>query len=895
MAITVEARTSLIELVVGMFGAAPGASVLSDLVAAYEKGQTIKQIAANLANTTEFKNIFPTFLTNAEFATKVVDQLVGTEVVAAEKAAAVTTLTAMLNAGASRSSVFVDAIDAVDAITSSNTAWANAGAALDNKVAAAVYYSVDKQLSGASLSALQDVVRTVTSAASTLEASKAVSNGDSTVGGSFTLTINQDTLTGTKNDDTFTAGVATAANGTTLVDTLQAIDQITGGEGVDTLKATVNSGAATIAPTITGVENLEIRSTAAGSGLTLTGATGVSKITVANSTATAAVNSVGAVATLAVANQNTNVAFDGQTATTLALNFSSVGGTATGGTEVDVDLGAAAASKATTLNITTANSRVEVLDTTGANVATTATIAATGTNILKLTDGAALTSLTVTGTGSVNVSAVDLVKVSTLTVGDGGITFTTGDSTITGTLTATTGAGKDTLTVDGAIVKSVSTGAGNDSVTTATAALVATATIDLGAGDDTLTLGAAPTAGATLTAGEGTDTLALAIADYTTVSGFSSTNLGKITGFETLSINGAALANGSTVDLSKLSGLTSAQILGVANTGAATISNVGANASVVLKGNMVAGQADGSLTVSLKDATGSADVLNLTIDQNITQNNDGTVDTFTSAVTGITLTGIETVNFNSTGNLSTAVTTGNSTDKAVNGLTMTNNDLVTLNVSGDQAFTFTSAAGMTKLATVNLGASTAGGTVNLNAATTIGVTVTGSAAADTITGTTKVDTISGGAGSDVITGGTGADVLSGGAGNDRFVLAASTDSTLVAMDVISDFTANTVGQGTNGAATTAGAVAAATSRNGDVIDLATLATPTTIEFSVQSNAADAQTAIQNANADTALASVNAALDSSSGRLYIDIDNNGTIDSVITLTGVTTLTAAAFVV
>jgi len=73
MAITVEARTSLIELVVGMFGAAPGAKVLSDLVAAYEKGQTIKQIAANLANTIEFTTLFPTFLTNAEFATKVVN------------------------------------------------------------------------------------------------------------------------------------------------------------------------------------------------------------------------------------------------------------------------------------------------------------------------------------------------------------------------------------------------------------------------------------------------------------------------------------------------------------------------------------------------------------------------------------------------------------------------------------------------------------------------------------------------------------------------------------------------------------------------------------------------------------------------------------------------------
>ena len=121
MAITVEQRTSIIELVVGMFGAAPGASVLSDLVAAYEAGQSLKQIAANLAKTNEFKGIFPTFLTNAEFATKVVNQLVGTEVVQAEKDAAVTELTAMLNGGASRSSVFVDAIAGVTSVASTVT------------------------------------------------------------------------------------------------------------------------------------------------------------------------------------------------------------------------------------------------------------------------------------------------------------------------------------------------------------------------------------------------------------------------------------------------------------------------------------------------------------------------------------------------------------------------------------------------------------------------------------------------------------------------------------------------------------------------------------------------------------------------------------------------------
>ena len=314
---------------------------------------------------------------------------------------------------------------------------------------------------------------------------------------------------------------------------------------------------------------------------------------------------------------------------------------------------------------------------------------------------------------------------------------------------------------------------------------------------------------------------------------------------------------------------------------------------------MVAGQADGSIAISLKDATGTSDSLDLTIDQAITQNNDTTVDTFTSAITNITTTGVETLNVTSTGTLSTAVTAGNETDVAVNGLAITNNDLATLNVDGDQAFTFTSAAGMTELTTINLSENTAGGTVNVSAAATDGtaaaITITGSQGDDVITGSGNADTISGGAGNDTITGGAKADTLSGGEGNDKFVLAAATDSTLVNLDVITDFSANTFGVGADGAVTSKGATGvAADDLTGDLIDL-TVSALTDLEVSVQSNASDAQTFIQNAANDATLSAVNVALDSSSSKLYIDIDNNGTVDSVMELTGVTTIDEAAFLI
>lgn len=290
MAITVEQRTSIIELVVGMFGAAPGASVLSDLVAAYEAGSTLKQIAANLANTDQFKGIFPTFLTNAEFATKVVNQLVGSEVVQAEKDAAVTTLTGLLNGGQSRSSLFVDAINAVNAITSDNANWGNAGAAFDNKVSVAVYYSVDKQLSGSSLSALQNVISGVTSAAATVTTAKATADNTSTAGSVFVLTVGGDSFTGGNGNDTFTASETTAATWTVG-------DSINGGDGTDTLNVTQT--AAITLPVGSSVQNVENINLLSGAAITIDASTGFTGLTALKSTSksTAASTTLTAAAT----------------------------------------------------------------------------------------------------------------------------------------------------------------------------------------------------------------------------------------------------------------------------------------------------------------------------------------------------------------------------------------------------------------------------------------------------------------------------------------------------------------------------------------------------------------------------------------------------------------------
>ncbi|MBC52827.1 MAG: hypothetical protein CMQ34_03225 [Gammaproteobacteria bacterium] len=877
---TIETRAELITIVVAMFDAAPGVAVLSDLTAASDAGNSNTAIAASLANSAEFKSIFPTFLANSEFVGKLVDQMVGNLVVAAEKDAIKTILTAEMNAGATRVDVVLTAVAALKAIPETDSVWGNAAAAFNNKVEVATFHTVEKQQATTSLADLQEVLATIDNTEASVTSAKSEITGDAEAGQSLSLTGNQDTLTGGAGNDTFTAGAAQDGNGT-LINTLQGVDVLDGGAGTDTINITLTGGAV-VAPSMSNIENVTVRVTNAADSLSLSGASGVTNVTVANSTvaSTAATGTVSGVAgaALTVKNQSNAVSFDGSTGSALTLTFDTVGSSSA---RTAIDLGKATAAKATSATITANNAHVNV-DSTAADVFTSATVAATGSNTIDFTDSAAtLTSLTVSGAGSLKTSNVDLTKVATLTAGDGGVTFKGGSAATS--FSATTGSGKDSLTVAGTNLKSVDTGAGNDSVTVSSA-LAATSTVTLGAGDDTITLQAAPSAGATITAGDGTDTIGLALADYTTVSGYSSTNLAKISGFEVLSITDALTA---AVNVSKLSGITSFQTVGA--TGAQTVSGLGANASVTLNGDIVTN--NGALTLTMTDATGSSDVLNLTLNHKAAlASNSNTAVTSTVAVAGV-----ETLNVN-TGVTST--TAGATNVKATYTLALgaTATSLATLDVNGSQAVSFTSNAALTKLATVDASDNTGGVTIDASAATAAAaaLTITGSAtAANTLTGGAKGDTLIGGSKGDTLTGGAGADTLTGGAGNDIFAYTAANQSNLIALDTITDFSANTFGNGTNGAAGT-GATTTVASRTGDVLSFDVAAAQVTAGalVSVQSNASDAQTFLQNTAANGTANQVGVALDSSSNRLYVDWDSDGTADSVIVLTGVTTIDAAA---
>jgi len=165
---TAAERTELIQLVVGIFGAAPGANVLADLEEAFDAGASLADIAVSLAENALVSGdlgIYPDFLPNAVFATNFVTDLIGDEVSAENLQAAIDAVAGLLNAGSSRGEVMLIAITTIANVDPADANFGAAASALVNKTAVAEYYSVDIAQQGLTVEELQAVVADVDSGA----------------------------------------------------------------------------------------------------------------------------------------------------------------------------------------------------------------------------------------------------------------------------------------------------------------------------------------------------------------------------------------------------------------------------------------------------------------------------------------------------------------------------------------------------------------------------------------------------------------------------------------------------------------------------------------------------------------------------------------------------------
>lgn len=394
------------------------------------------------------------------------------------------------------------------------------------------------------------------------------------------------------------------------------------------------------------------------------------------------------------------------------------------------------------------------------------TVAGAGSLTLTGVAGNVLSTSINAGNNTGGITAI-VAAASTLTGGSGSDSFTmaAGAGSISG------GAGNDTIVGVGGN-DTISGGDGNDSITAGAGA----DNISGGAGDDRIIFATATnlTVADTIDAGSGTDTLVATAVDIDTNTDLVDTAdlAALVTGmstFETLEVSGVGAAGGTDV-------LINANRVG-ANINKIVVSNaVGANASTFTF-NAGASEIDfagalGAAThVLAATGTGTSDTVT------VVNTNSAAADTF--AGRALTLSGIETVSFNSGATATLAQSTG-----AI-GITGTGtNPNLTINVTGANAFTLGAVTpvgtGLLTISGSGLTAQTEGTTtLTVTAPVTTGgtVSISGSAGDDVLAGDINdANTIVGGAGLDTITGGSAADSLDGGAGNDTITGSGGNDT-----------------------------------------------------------------------------------------------------------------------
>ena len=736
MAITAETRQDIIELVVTAYGAAPGTTLLTELVAIINDGGTLTDVADNLTSRSEWTSVYPSFQTAEEFAAEWLGNLLP-EASAETLAGGVEIAVGLVNGGSSFGEIIIAAQDFLSNLPETDADYGVSAANFNNKVEVATYHTITKENAGQDATVLAAVTSddaTVTTANASVDAAAETA----VPGVSQALTIGVDNVKGGAGADTFlgTIDTTTATNNTFAVS-----DVIDGGAGTDVLQVAVNnSGAVTYTPAlVSGVETFRIINLDAEDAIAfdMTSTSGLVTAEIQSSSRGASYDNLAA-GTKMVATANT-AATD--------FGFKAAGLT---GAEDSFDLTISSNTGVVTVNTNAAGFESGTITALGVN-GTAAFVGA----------GADLETVTIKGTGSIGFNGGALANVTHLDASEnsGGVTFdgAGAEMTISG------GSGNDVLT-EGSGNDVLTGNAGNDTLTGGTS----NDHIDAGAGNDVV-VASNIDENDTIAGGEGTDVLSLGAA-----VAYSTTNTDDgagVTGFEVLSHSAGITQNMKALPNTDISAVSFGADANLTIQNAAT-----AISSVSVKTN------EGTLTVGLAE-DGAEDAISVT----------------TGGTAGKTLTlnavDYETVSISSTGADGNGLTLGNSL--ALTGVTgetdggKTVADLTTVNITGNKNLTVTASnAYLTQLATVDASAFTGDQlTVNASgsdAAMTISAaiggqaTITGGAGADTITvgsgGTNTQNSVTGGKGADTITSGLAHDTISGGDGADSITSGAGNDN-----------------------------------------------------------------------------------------------------------------------
>jgi hypothetical protein len=547
------------------------------------------------------------------------------------------------------------------------------------------------------------------------------------------LTVGVDNVTGTTADDTISGA---------RIDTVQtwtSADVVAGGDGTDSLTATIAANVVPASGAITGVENLTITGIGARtvdfSSATASFITGATHITNIGSNNTMAFNDITGIAEMTV-NNSAN-------ATTFSYN----------------DTVLAGAADSVTLNLIGATAAVTIGSNTDADGDYESMVVnATGAASDMQAGGGIGNDLT-----TMDVNAAVAMDFGTTAEFPKITSWDASDST--GGVTAVFA--NKASTASAATAVSIKGGAGNDNydISALTAANHGALTVDMGAGNDTVTLAGQGATDYTIAGGDGTDTLSVSIVP-------AAASHSAISGFETVTFTNA-IANNATasIDLIQFSGNTSFTRINLAATVA---SDDGTDETIA-----ITAARDAVTTIGM----GALDTND--VDVTFARLVDGTANSLTfkstaaSAIEDLTASDEETLTFDGA-------------DGAIDYATLTAADMTALTLIGDNTVdlgTVTAAKLVTVDATglvatangnfvANMGSATGAMTVTSNAATThTGIlNITTGSGSDTITGTSNNDTINGGDGADTIVGGAGNDTITGGNGNDTITAGNGTDA-----------------------------------------------------------------------------------------------------------------------
>jgi hypothetical protein len=797
-------RTQVGQLYVAMFGRAPDSLGLSYWTQQIAGGKTFAQVAQDMFNVDPARTYYPLSATFGENIARFYNFVLGRPA----DQGGLDYWTAQLTAGKTYGEVFTNIITAVTLYAGTDTAALASQSLFNNKVTVGLYYAFD--LNGTNIPYATTVLGSVTSAVSSVQAAKDAAANFVAV--TFTATTAADTFTGTAGNDVFNAdhttfGATDSLNGGTGIDTFNYVDSGTLGgalaaasvSGIEIVNIRNVNGTAAVAATVE-TANAVFTAVLATKTITLGGLTYTAHAT--TETTTAAQIAAGFAAGVAgpVGSGTITGTLSGWTVTSSGSNSVKFTATTAGNVTDLVDTGNGGGSTTTITQGVAAVPSVGITDTIDANnfVGATAFNSNLSTQAETFTNLAAGQSIGMIGNGSVTNGALTATYGSTVTApvlnltggttagavavtAAGATSFTinsTGASNTIGTLAAP-GSATSTMTVNAAT--SLTTGAITTAVKQITVAGAATS-VTLGATTDTnlVTIDASG-----LTAGGVTTTLLTGLtsfkggqgADSITTATLTATTAGQIdggAGTDTLIVAAAADVNSTvkgaefvnfevlrtgafSLDASLISGITALQVGGA---GSAFTNMTATQAGAITARSSATGG-----TFTLTNATGTADVLGLTLKNSTT----ATPVNFTTA----TIDGFETLNVAVNGGIATAMTAAVRTANGYDNIGFTSaSTLKAITATGafDVDINLLNAV---KVTSVDVSAMTGGGTTIELAANTGALVVTGSAAADIVTlataGTGGTQTVNTGAGNDTIIGTqaqVAAAILNGGAGSD---------------------------------------------------------------------------------------------------------------------------------